>query len=463
MERYIPSAIILGVKRSGTNFTHDILSYAYDSAVQEPLGLHNEGPMSFVRNPLDPWRYSSAQHVSLEYGHTALKEDPYHRQLALYYAIAAQEIVRNANDVNKISVFYEEMTERPFEVFQNLCTFLELPWCDGLRNAVVEHTAITGKDSTHGTFRNRADIHSYRDALTDMEIADIGSIFEEFSIRLEKLSSNAIAASVMKKSESKNKEQQCKVEQRERVEVAEEIQRQAVEIGIDETKILSVGKYLVSNEQYTQFLIWLQQNSIPIAVNGKPLFYNDRPQTKIHIKDDGIFINEGFANHPVVFVNWMAAAIYCKWINGRLPTSTEWNTIFNNRVSETNDDANIQQTYGDTTPVDFSPPDSRGIYDTFGNAGVWVDSILGVANLEAERRGIGWSHALSYNLAEHKRPYWFGSAAVGIRPVFDKLAVQRTDEEIAGEIRGLVDFLTGSYHQDIQAANYQILLMIRRL
>lgn len=141
MERYLPSAIILGTKRSGTNFTHDVLSYFYDSVVQEPLGLHNEGPISFDRNP----------------------------------------------------VTYPEMTERPFELFQDLCAFLGLPWHDGMYRVVAEHTTTTGEDHTHGTFRKKTDIHSYKDTLTAEEIADIGSIFAESGIRLEKPSSYTIS------------------------------------------------------------------------------------------------------------------------------------------------------------------------------------------------------------------------------------------------------------------------------
>ncbi len=473
------SAIILGTKRSGSNFTHDVLSYAYKSAVQEPLGLHNEA-MSFARNPLDPWRYSSAQHVSSEYGHAGLKDDPYgslltrnfvtwlkegskliketdflylswlyasvplrtvllerdprdciasfkrgnlynkwgytekmeqfvatiretpelnalygdvgvldnlikqpkHRQLALYYAIATQEIVRNTSNIDKINVDYKEMTERPFEMFRDICSFLGLSWDGGIQKVVTEHTTATKGERTHDTFRNKTDIHSYRDTLTAIEIADIGSIFEEFGIRLEKSSLCAFSPLVTWGNESKSREQ-YKIKQRQRDEVIEEIQRQAIEIGIDKTSSLRVGKYLVSNEQYAQFLLWLQQNSIPIAVNGKPLFYNDRPQSRIHITEDGIYIDKKFTNHPVVFVNWIAAAIFCKYINGRLPTSAEWDAIADSSstvIGETN-----QQTYGygDTLPVDFSPPDSRGIYDLIGNTGVWVDSIMGKANLEA--------------------------------------------------------------------------------
>ena len=164
-----PSAIILGTKRSGSNFTHDVLSYAYESAIQEPLGLHNEGPMSFTLNPLNPWRYSSIQHVSSEYGHTELKSDPYGLLLT-----------------------------------RNFISWLNV--------------------------RSSADIHSYLNVLTQTEVADIRSIFKEFGIRLDKSPLDEISSLVTWDRELENKEQQCRVIQKTRTEIVKEIQGQTVKI-----------------------------------------------------------------------------------------------------------------------------------------------------------------------------------------------------------------------------------------
>src|SRR6266581_9138464 len=71
-----PSGLIVAQKRSGTNFAHDILSLAYVGAVNEPLGLHSD-TSDRKRNPLDPWSYSGPDHISTEYGHKELKNDPY--------------------------------------------------------------------------------------------------------------------------------------------------------------------------------------------------------------------------------------------------------------------------------------------------------------------------------------------------------------------------------------------------
>ncbi len=68
------SALILGMKRSGTNWVESTLAPLYDAAVSEPLGLHNDKD---PQNPLNPWNYSSRDQVSEEFGHTELRDKPY--------------------------------------------------------------------------------------------------------------------------------------------------------------------------------------------------------------------------------------------------------------------------------------------------------------------------------------------------------------------------------------------------
>jgi hypothetical protein len=69
-----PSILILGMKRSGTNWVESTLVPLVPSAANEPLGLHND---SDPANPLNPWNYSSRSQVSSEYGHTKLEDNPY--------------------------------------------------------------------------------------------------------------------------------------------------------------------------------------------------------------------------------------------------------------------------------------------------------------------------------------------------------------------------------------------------
>ena len=81
--------------------------------------------------------------------------------------------------------------------------------------------------------------------------------------------------------------------------------------------------------------------------------------------------------HPVVNVNWFAAASYCIWAGKRLPTEAEWEFAAGggqNRVFPWGDElpdetrANFNDDVGTTTPVGAYPPNPYGLHDMAGNA-----------------------------------------------------------------------------------------------
>ena len=83
------------------------------------------------------------------------------------------------------------------------------------------------------------------------------------------------------------------------------------------------------SELFAQFLNWLIEQNFPTEINGRPLFYNDRPQSRIHIDNKIVSIEKGYEDHPATFVTWFGAAIFSIWLGGRLPTQKEWKkTIF---------------------------------------------------------------------------------------------------------------------------------------
>jgi len=65
-----------------------------------------------------------------------------------------------------------------------------------------------------------------------------------------------------------------------------------------------IGEYETTNAEYMEF----------VKSTGH------RPP--LHWKNGAI--PDGFENHPVTWVSYEDAEAYCKWINGRLPTETEW-------------------------------------------------------------------------------------------------------------------------------------------
>lgn len=115
-----------------------------------------------------------------------------------------------------------------------------------------------------------------------------------------------------------------------------------------------------------------------------------RPYSLISFaRPQGYYSDPGYANYPVIYVDWNMAKTYCEWRDARLPTEAEWEKAARGTSNKyfpwgSNKIDCKYARYGacgrDTSEVGIHPDgvSSYGIHDLAGNVWEWLSDFYGV-------------------------------------------------------------------------------------
>ncbi len=323
---------------------------------------------------------------------------------------------------------YEELLTNPEDTFSDIAEMLGVENISAIIERVRQTIAETRAESTHST-RKRKSRDSFEKYLTTQEAEDICSIWRSLGLEIDQPSTNHYFVGNSKDWNRPKEHNYTTCNTQNRESIFEHYHDNKVIIpGSDNTWISNT---LVTNIEYANFINWLQSHGIRISINGRNIFYNDRPQSKIHLVDGNCVINIGFEDHLATHMNLIGAASFAKWLGGRLPIPKEIEKIcFPHKDSSKKIDktrANFGHHYPGTTPVKYFAPNDLGIYDPVGNVGTWTSARFAannqdVSSLEYVRMCGAWSKDIGECYIENTkvgRPWWMAASTLGLRPVFN--------------------------------------------
>ena len=107
-----------------------------------------------------------------------------------------------------------------------------------------------------------------------------------------------------------------------------------------------------------------------------------KPAQILSATRDDYFVNPQYSNYPVIYVSWVGAVSYCKWVEAKLPTEAQWEKAArgaDSRVFPWGNDAPtaslLNFNSGDTTEIGSFPQgvSPYGALDMAGNVLEWVN------------------------------------------------------------------------------------------
>ena len=215
----------------------------------------------------------------------------------------------------------------------------------------------------------------------------------------------------------------------------------------------AMSQYEITNEQYAAFLN-AEDNQEEGGVTWIEIG-GERSGEKCRIletKPGQFTVEEGYADHPVIFVSWYGARAYAAWLSEqtggtyRLPTEAEWEYAawggekgaLDNYLYAGSNDIDAVAWYdgnsdGGTHPVGQKQPNQLGLYDMSGNVYEWCFDLDGYYPDEAQvnprgpdsglrrvLRGGGWSGPPWYCRVADRGGGWANDARIDFAARRDK-------------------------------------------
>jgi len=127
---------------------------------------------------------------------------------------------------------------------------------------------------------------------------------------------------------------------------------------------------------------YLSKTEVTVAQYRVFCYMTDRPMPEVPRS----WLND--SDHPMVYINWHDASVFCKWVGGRLPTESEWeyaakSTGKSEKWAGTSQEINLGEYawYNDnsdtmTHQVGTKKPNGLGLNDMSGNVYEWCADVF---------------------------------------------------------------------------------------